>query len=131
MGLAVSDVGRSKHQDEPAYDLAERTSVYGEQVIRFARSLHLDAINSPLIRQLVRSATSVGANYAEADEAGSRKEFRYRISLCCRETRECKHWLRMLAVATVDARDQARTLWKEANELNLIFATIHRKSKTK
>lgn len=119
------------NSDRTTYDLGERTSSYGENVIRFARAVKLDVINAPLIRQLVRSATSLGANYAEADEAGSRKEFRYRISLCCCETRECKHWLRMLSVASPESKDHARELWKEANEINLIFATIHRKSKPK
>ncbi|MCH7752083.1 MAG: four helix bundle protein [Planctomycetes bacterium] len=116
---------------EKAFDLAERTAAYGEEVIRFARQLRLDAVSSPLVRQLVRSATSLGANYGEADEAGSKKEFRYRISLCCRESRECKHWLRMLSVACPDSRNNARPLWKEANELTRIFATIHRRSKPK
>ena len=116
---------------EKAFDSAERTAAYGEEVIRFARQLRLDAVSSPLVRQLVRSATSLGANYGEADEAGSKKEFRYRISLCCRESRECKHWLRMLSVACPDSRNNARPLWKEANELTLTFATIHRRSKPK
>ncbi len=127
----MTDIKANEQRVKPVYDLAKRTSVYGETVIVFSRSFQLDAIHSPLIRQLVRSATSLGANYAEADEAGSKKEFRYRISLCCRETRECKHWLRMLAVASPDAKEKARELWKEANEINLIFAAIHRKSKPK
>ena len=83
---------------DPRYDLAERTAVFGEDILRFGRTLRLDAISTPLVTQLVRSATSVGANYCEADEAGTRKEFRYRISVCKREIRETKHWLRMIAV---------------------------------
>lgn len=116
---------------EKTFDLADRTAAYGEEVIRFVRQLRMDAVSSPLVRQLVRSATSLGANYGEADEAGSKKEFRYRISLCCRESRECKHWLRMLSIACPDSRNNARPLWKEANELTRIFATIHRRSKPK
>ena len=116
---------------ERAFDLEERTATYGEEVIRFVRQLHLDVVSSPLVRQLVRSATSLGANYGEADEAGSKKEFRYRISLCCRESRECKHWLRMLSIACPDSRNNGRPLWKETNELTRIFATIHRRSKPK
>jgi four helix bundle protein len=112
------------------YDLAERTAKFGEAVIRFARTVKINAVTTSLVRQLVRSATSVGANYCEADEAGSRKEFRYRISICQREAKETKHWLRMLAAAE-SPRAEARQLWKEANELNLIFAAIFRKSRTK
>lgn len=112
----------------PKYDLNERTARFGEAAICFARSLKLDAVVSTLVDQLVRASTSVGANYGEADEAGSKKEFRYRISLCKREARECKHWLRMIATAVPQAKQGARTLWQEANELTLIFAAIHRKS---
>jgi four helix bundle protein len=87
------------------FDLVERTAKFGEAVILFVRRIKIDAVTRPLIHQLVRSATSVGANYCEADEAGSNKEFRYRISLCNREVRESKHWLRMFAVAVPEQRD--------------------------
>ena len=116
---------------EREFDLAERTARFGEEAIRFARSVKLDAITSPLVRQFVRSATSIGANYCEADESGSKKEFRYRISICVRETRETKHWLRMLAQAHPQGAPQSHLLWKEADELSRIFATIHRRSAPK
>ena len=77
-------------------------------------------------RQLVRAGTSVGANYCEADDAGSKKEFRYRISICKRESRETKHWLRMIAAAVPEQKADARVLWQEAKELNLIFGAIYR-----
>ncbi len=73
----------------------------------------------------------MGANYCEADEAGSGKEFRYRISVCKREAKESKHWLRMIAVAVPTSKEEARTLWREAQELNLIFGAIHRSRKTR
>ena len=111
------------------YDLAERTARFGEDVIRFSKTIRRNAVTYPLIRQLVRSATSVGANYVEADEAGSKKEFRYRISVCKRETRETQYWLRMVVAATPEQTDQARKQWKEANELVLIFGSIYRGSK--
>ena len=117
--------------DEPGertFDLAERTARFGESAIQFCKTIKRNAITLPLIRQLVRSATSVGANYLEADEAGSKKEFRYRISVCKRESRESQHWLRMLVVATPECTVSARELWKEANELILIFGTIYRRS---
>ncbi len=78
--------------------------------------------------QLVRSDTSIGANYGDADEAGSSKEFRYRISLCQRESRETKHWLRMLVAAFPNVREPAPGFWKEADELTRIFASIYRSS---
>lgn len=120
--------GRQGENGHRQYDLAERTAKFGEEAIRFARTLKLDSVTSSLVDQLVRAATSVGANYGEADEAGTKKEFRYRVSLCKREARESKHWLRMIAVAVPQSKDEARRLWKEAHELTLIFAAIHRKS---
>ena len=115
-------------RDDRRYDLGERTAVFGEAVIRCVKAFRRDAVTSPLIKQVVRSATSVGANYDEADEAVSKKEFRYRIGVCKKEARETKRWLRMLAVAVPASQEELRGLWKEANELNLIFAAIYRKS---
>jgi four helix bundle protein len=112
-----------------SYDLGERTAQFGETTIDFVLAVKLTPITSPLVSQLVRSATSIGANYCEASEAGSDKEFWYRVSISNREARETKHWLRMLARATPSHKDTIRRLWKEAHELNLIFASIYRKGK--
>jgi len=112
------------------YDLEERTARFGEEVIRFCKGLPLTVITEPLIRQLVRSGTSVGANYCEADEAISRSEFRQKIGTCKKEAKESKHWFRMIAVAEPDHAPRARVLWKEANELHLIFVSIFRKVST-
>jgi four helix bundle protein len=108
-------------------DLQERTACFGEAVIRFVRPMPLNAITSAVINQLVRSDTSVGANYCEADDAESKKDFRHKISICLKEAKETRHWLRMMAAAVPESRDEARTLYKEAKELNLIFAAIKRK----
>ncbi len=113
------------------FDLEERTARFGEAVVAFARRLPVNPVTEPLIGQLVNSGTSVGANYCEADDAGTKKEFRYRISLCKRESRESKHWLRMMATAVPEAKDEARGLWREAKELNLIFAAIYRSGKNR
>jgi four helix bundle protein len=113
------------------FDLEERTARFGEEIIRFARELPKNQITEPLIRQLVKAGTSVGANYCEADDACSRKEFRQKIGYCKKESRETKHWLRMLAVAEPGHVKKARILWKEAQELHLIFASIFRKLSTK
>ena len=87
------------------FDLAERTARFGEAVVRFVRPIKRTDETRVLIRQLVRAGTSIGANYLEADEAGSKKEFRYRISLCKRETKETRYWLRMLVCAAPSSRD--------------------------
>lgn len=108
------------------FDLEDRTARFGEQVIRFCKSIPVNPVTAELIGQLVRAATSVGANYAEADDCDSRKDFRFKIGLCRRESREAKHWLRMVAIAHEPVRDAARVLWQEAKELNLIFGKIRR-----
>jgi four helix bundle protein len=110
------------------YDLAERTAQFGEAAIRFVKLVKRREETRPLIGQLVRSATSPGANYLEADEVISGKEFRYRISICQRETKEARYWLRMIVSACPEVKNEARVLWKEASELILIFAAIHRNS---
>jgi four helix bundle protein len=113
----------------PKFDLEERTGKFGEAVIAFAKKVPVNLITTPLIPQLVDSGTSVGSNYCEADDAGSKKEFLYRISLCKRESRETKHWLRMIVSAHPELRDDAAKLWIEAKELNLIFAAIFRRKR--
>jgi four helix bundle protein len=113
----------------PKFDLEERTAKFGEAVIAFAKKVPVNLITTPLIPQFVESGTSVGSNYCEADDAGSKKEFLYRISLCKRELRETKHWPRMIVAAEAGLRDDAARLWQEAKELNLIFAAIYRRKR--
>jgi four helix bundle protein len=111
---------------EPKFDLEERTAVFGEKVISFAKRIPASSLTNPLISQLVRSGTSVGANYCEANDADSKKDFLFKIGLCRREAKETKHWLRMVVAAVPELREDARTLWQEAKELNLIFGAIRR-----
>jgi len=109
-----------------AFDLEERTAAFGESAIALAKSASRVSVTIPVLEQLVRAATSVGANYCEADNAESKRDFRHKISLCKKEARESMHWMRMLAAAGPELKDRARTLWQEAKELNLIFAAILR-----
>ena len=111
-----------------AFDLEERTALFGEAVIHFARTVVKNPVTTPLISQLVRSGTSVGANYCEADDAVSKKDFKNKIGTCRKEARETKLWLRMIAAAEPELKTEARKLWQEAKELHLIFAAIWRKS---
>ncbi len=106
------------------YDLEERTAIFGEGIIKFCRAIRQDSIANPIISQLVRSATSIGANYMEANSASSKKDFRNKIFICKKEVQETKHWLRMLAQCLSDSKDEIRKLWQEAQELTLIFQKI-------
>ena len=108
------------------YDLEERVERFGELIIEFVKSVRPDSINQPLLRQLLRSGTSVGANYFEANQASSKKDFRNKISISRKEANETKHWLRMIAKAAPEKKQSAQKLWQEAHELTLIFAKIVR-----
>ncbi len=108
------------------YDLEERTAKFGESIIEFAKKLPKNVVTIPLIGQIVKAGTSVGANYCEADDAESGKDFKHKIGICKKEARESKHWLRMIVVAAPELKQKARKLWQEANELNLIFNAIRR-----
>jgi four helix bundle protein len=111
------------------YDLEERTAVFGENVILFARSIIRDEVTRRLIPQLIGAGTAVGSNYCEADCAESNKDFIHKMAIANKEAKESKHFLRMCAKACPNYSEKARILWKEANELNLIFTTIIRKAK--
>ena len=112
------------------YDLEERTARFGEAVIDLLLDVDFDIVSSVLVRQLVRSATSVGANYAEADDAESRKDFIHKTAVCKKEARETKFWLRMLRKARPDLASAMLPVQQEAHELHLIFASIVRKART-
>ncbi len=108
------------------YDLDERAAQFGEAIIDFAKKVPVTPITKRLIEQLVGAGTSVGANYREADDAVSKKDFRHKISISKREAREAKFFLRMTVRAVPELRDAAKPLWQEAKELHLIFAKIYR-----
>lgn len=103
------------------FDLKQRTSKFGELIIKFARKIPVNLITKKLIPQLISAGTSVGANYCEADNAETRKDFRHKIGICKKESEETKHWLRMIVIAVPSLENDANLIWNEASELNLIF----------
>jgi four helix bundle protein len=111
------------------YDLEDRTAKFGLSVIRFCKELKQDSINKPIINQIVRSATSIGANYMEANSASSRKDFKNKIHISKKEAQETKHWLRMMSECEPAKKENLKILWKECNELTLIFGKILSKLK--
>ena len=106
------------------YDLEERTAKFGEEIIEFCREIKQDAIIRPLISQIIRSATSIGANYMEANAASSKRDFKNKIFICKKEAQETKHWLRMMAKCLPEKKDRLKELWKECQELTMIFQKI-------
>lgn len=126
----ANDQSSSKPQGQKRrYDLEERTAAFSERVIDFCKQLPQNTITRPIINQLIRAGTSIGANYCEADEASSKKDFLNKIAIANKETKETKYWLRMAAYTVPDLKGNARGLWKEAQEFNLIFAAILRNTK--
>lgn len=111
-------------KDKKAYDLIGRTEKFGLDIIGFARTIKNDHISRPIISQLVRSATSIGANYMEADGAESGKDFKHKIGICKKEAKETMHWLKMLAAVEPEKDSGCKDRWKEAHELTLIFSAI-------
>ena len=106
------------------YDLLERSSAFGETIILFVQSLSNNPVIDPLKIQLLRSGTSIGANYMEADGAESKADFRHKIAICRKESKETLYWLRMIAQADPRTIEHCRKLYKEAHELTLIFSSI-------
>ncbi|MBI2029589.1 four helix bundle protein [Candidatus Gottesmanbacteria bacterium] len=117
-----------KHQVRK-YDLEERTAKFGEDIIELCQEIPKNEITRPIITQLIKCGTSIGANYSEADDAESKLDFKHKIGICKKESREAKHFLRMLAKADPSFIDKIRISWQEVKELNLIFNSIFHKLK--
>ena len=113
------------------YNLEERTVVFAEDVVAFLNGLEVTFRNGRIIDQLTGAAGSIGANYCEATEAGSKKDFVHKITLCKKETKEARHWLRLLLKIHPEHEEIIEQLRAEAHELLLIFAKIIRSSKEK
>ena len=111
-------------QNKNNFDLEERTAVFRKEVIQLCKSMKETTISRPLISQIVRSATSIGANYMEANAASSKRDFRNKIYICKKEAQETKHWLRMLTETFPEKKEKLQRLWKECQELTLIFNKI-------
>ena len=120
---APPENGSSRHP----FDLEERTAQFGEAIIRFCKKIPRSPENDRLIDQLVGCSTSVGANYCEANEGVSKKDFKNTIGRCVKEAKESKFFLRMVAASEPKLADDARELYREVKELHLIFASIFRK----
>lgn len=128
-GLTPND-GPVKKPGLHPFDLEERTARSGESVIRLVKKIPR-GVNFPennrLVDQLVGCSTSIGANYCEANEGVSKKDFRHPISRCVKEAKETRFFLRMVAASEPKLAAEARGLYREANELLLIFAAMYRK----
>jgi four helix bundle protein len=110
------------------FDLEERTLEYAKCIIRLCKTLPTNTVNIEIIRQLVRSAGSVGANYREANEALSQKDFVHRMRITRKEAKESSYWLDLLKEANPSIEAEIDDLYRESRELRNIFSSILSKS---
>jgi len=116
----------SKH----AYDLEKRPLQFAKSIRLFIKSLPKTVANVEDVKQIIRASGSVGANYIEANEALSKKDFLMRIKISRKEAKESAYWLRLI-LETNDLRNsnEGQRLMQEANELKMIFSAIVEKSR--
>lgn len=120
----------SEKSDAKPYNLEERTLLFAKSVIDFVGRIPKTLANSEIARQLVRSAGSVGANYIEANEAVSKKDFLLRVKISRKEAKESCYWIKLLTIADGLAAQQAGLL-QESTEIMKIFSSIIEKSSKK
>jgi len=105
-------------------ELEETLGQFGERIIDLAKKAQKDIITTSIINQIIRSGTSIGANYMEANGASSRQDFRHKIYICKKESKETMHWLRMLARADEKVKDECRELWQDVKGYAKMFSAI-------
>jgi four helix bundle protein len=118
----------SKTENSKVYDLRERTLAFAKRVRNYVRNLPKTLSNMEDARQLIKASGSVGANYIEAEEALSKKDFAMRIKISRKEAKESGYWLE-LTEPNGEQMTEKRNLVKEGTELTKIFGSIVEKSK--
>jgi four helix bundle protein len=111
------------------YDLENRTVIFAESLLSFLKTLKENSYNKNIVSQVIKSGCSIGANYCEAIQAESRKDFTHKSAISRKESKETCYWLRLLAKIHPEKRAEILVLWKESHELLLIFSKIVRSSK--
>ncbi len=119
----------TKYQNGKHYDLEIRTLEFSKNTIKLCKKLPMNPINIKLIGQLVSSSCSVGANYREANEALSKKDFIHRIRITRKEAKESTYWFELIKEANPICEAEANKLHHESQELRNIFTSIIEKSK--
>ena len=114
---------------ENKYNLEERTYQFAKRTAFFCKKLPYTSTNKEYIPQLIRSSGSTGANYIEANEALSKKDFVMKIKICRREAKESIYWIRLIIdTNSEDFKQEGSSLRDEATELKKIFSAIIIKS---
>ena len=119
----------TERTNSKTFDLEDRTAKFTTNVIVFINVCPKTMVNIELTKQLIRSAGSVGANYIEANEALSRKDFGMRVKICRKEAKESRYWLKLIEVSGDEIEKRRQDLVNESTELLKIFSSIVEKSK--
>ncbi len=120
----------NNENNKPVYDLEERTFIFARDVRFFIKTVPYSIANSEDSKQLVKSSGSVGANYREANEALSKKDFLMRLKISRKEAKESAYWLRLIYdTNNLNNLNEGKRLFNEAVELKKIFSPIIGKSK--
>ena len=118
-----------KNQNTKKYDLEERTYKFAKHVRDFIKEVPKNNTNNIYVSQLLRSSSSIGANFIEANEALSKKDFYHRVRICRKEAKETNFWLLLLDISSnLTLQNKLNNLIQEVNELMKIFGAIVSKS---
>ena len=110
-------------------ELEQRTKQFSLEVIRFLESLPKNYLGEALGRQLIKSGTSIGANYREANRAESKADFIHKLAIAEKEASETLYWLELMLVTGIGSKQESLRLMQEARELLAIFTAVGRTSK--
>lgn len=119
----------TKATDKKQYDLEDRTFKFSQRIIKLVKALPKNQINRRFGDQVLRSGTSLGANYREANETETKKDFCFRLRICRKEAKETIYWLNLIIEANPELKERILPLLKETTELLKIFAKIIEKSR--
>jgi len=118
----------SQQEYKHKFDLEDRTAKFSISILSFCRTIPVNYLSENQVKQLIKSATSIGANYMEANGSDSKRDFRSKISICKKEAKETTYWLRILINLFPNKKEELKILWAEAQELLLIFSAIIKNS---
>lgn len=125
--LISKQIQSTNDKTSKRYDLEGRTLKFAKEVIMFVKGLPRTVANAEIAKQLIRSSSSIGANYIEANESLSKKDFSMRSKICRKESKETVYWLKL--VETKNQENKRESLIREATELMKIFGSIVEKTK--
>ena len=125
--MLLKDESLERQRERQPFDLEERKAIFGEEIVKLSKKIPRNPTNKRLIDQLVGAGTSIGANYSEANDGVSQKDFQYAIKRCLKESKATRFFLCMVAASEPVLAIEARDLYREAGELVRIFASMCRK----